>query len=103
MFKYLKGTNNVPKYEVNTPVRPAKTGFVTFVRNSLLNWGMDNLLQAIIGVIATVGILIWYYYSDWKDPYDRYVTKEQFKDRLLPLLFIGLLMWPVSCIINFFD
>jgi hypothetical protein len=35
VFKYLKGTNNVPEYEVNNLFHPVKTGVVTLGTNDL--------------------------------------------------------------------
>jgi len=55
VFKYLKGTDNVPKYEVNSLFHPVKTGFVTFAINRLY-----CSMQYLIPILFLLGMFTLY-------------------------------------------
>ena len=51
VFKYLKGTNNVPEYEGNNLFHPVKTGFVTFGTNNLPSSMFTVISNTLVSII----------------------------------------------------
>ncbi len=75
MFKYLKGTNNVPEYEVNNLFHPVKTGFVTVVTMRLLSdMNEKQKFFALVGIVSAIAfIVIGYATDDWIQEYRGFV------------------------------